>query len=253
LTEASPEVERRLRAASFGAVADEYERSRPGYPEDAVRWITGEDPVEVLDLAAGTGKLTRQLHAAGHAVVAVDPSLEMLGRLQAATPSIPAAAGRAESIPCRSERFDVITIAQAWHWFDNQRASEEVARVLRPGGYACILWNFRDESTDWVAKLSEIIGSEGTSEDETDDDPLGHCTAFAPSVRRSFTFDQPLDRDLLVALVKSRSYVATLPPDGQRRVLDRVHELCDQHAELAGRERFAMPYLTKVYRAERVR
>ena len=146
----------------------------------------------------------------------------------------------------------MITVAEAWHWFDQPAAAAEFARVLRPGGHACILWNFRDESVDWVAELSTIIGSEGTSETESEGDPLGGSSAFTPSTERTYRFDQPLDQDLLVSLVRSRSYVASLPPDEQRAVLSRIVELCQEHPQLSGRPEFSMPYRTLVFRAERL-
>jgi SAM-dependent methyltransferase len=252
LTDRSPELRRQL-AGSFGGVADDYERARPGYPEEAVREITKDSRGTVLDLAAGTGKLTRQLHSFGFSVVAVELSVEMLRRLQALEEAIATIAGRAEALPCRDASFDLATVAQAWHWFDPARASAELARVLRPGGYACVLWNFRDESVDWVAELSTIIGSEGTSDAESDSDPFSDSPAFSPSARHEYRFQQPLDRDLLMSLVRSRSYVATLPRDEQRAVLNRVIDLCEHHPQLAGRAEFALPYRTLLFRAQRIR
>jgi SAM-dependent methyltransferase len=234
-------------------VADDYERARPGYPDAAIYEITKGRPDAILDVAAGTGKLTRQLHALGFPVVALEPSVEMLRRLKAVEKDIPAIAARAEAIPFRTAGFDLVTVAQAWHWFDPTGASAELARVLRPGGDACILWNFRDESVDWVAKLSKIIGSEGTTEADSDADPLSDSAAFSPSTRHEYWFEQPLHRDLLVSLVRSRSYVASLGPDKQRGVLNRVAELCQEDPQLRGRTEFAMPYRTLLFRAQKLR
>ena len=126
--------ERRGRAASFGEVADAYERARPGYPEDAVRWLVGEEPCDVVDLGAGTGKLTRSLVALGHRVTAVEPLPEMIAHLLAAAPGVTAVQGGAEAIPLAAESADVVVAAQAFHWFDHGPALREIARVLRPGG-----------------------------------------------------------------------------------------------------------------------
>jgi SAM-dependent methyltransferase len=252
MTEADAEAVKRQRAASFGAVAGDYERSRPGYPDEAVRWMAGADSAMVLDVAAGTGKLTTQLRDLGNSVIALELSEQMLRQLRSLARAIPVAAGRAETLPFRAASFDVITVAQAWHWFDQPAAAAEFARVLRPGGHACILWNFRDESVDWVAELSTIIGSEGTSETESEGDPLGGRSGFTPSTERTYRFDQPLDQDLLVSLVRSRSYVASLPADEQRAVLSRILELCQEHPQLSGRPEFSMPYRTLVFRAERL-
>jgi SAM-dependent methyltransferase len=252
VTEADADAIRRQRAASFGAVAGDYERSRPGYPNDAVRWMVGNNQATVLDVAAGTGKLSTQLRVLAHSVVALELSEQMLHQLRSLARAIPAAAGRAEALPFRAACFDVITVAQAWHWFDHSAAAAEFARVLRPGGHACILWNFRDESVDWVAELSTIIGSEGTSETESEGDPLAGNSAFTPSTERTYRFEQPLDQDLLVSLVRSRSYVASLPADEQRAVLDRIVELCKEHPQLSGRPQFSMPYRTLAFRAQRL-
>jgi ubiquinone/menaquinone biosynthesis C-methylase UbiE len=249
LTQGSTEKLRQELAGSFGGVADDYERARPGYPRSAIEEITRDRPGRILDIGAGTGKLTRQLHALGFYVVGVEPSLQMLQRLRRVEKEIPTIAGRAEALPCRTASFDVVTVAQAWHWFDPVPATAEMARVLRPGGHACILRNLRDESVDWVAELSTIIGSEGTTEAESDSDPLAGGACFSSWTRQEYRLEQTLDRDLLLSLVTSRSYVVTLPQDERRVVLDRVVELCKEHPQLAGREQFTMPYQTLLFRA----
>ena len=133
------EREGRLRrAASFGVVADAYERARPGYPDDAVRWLAGDEPCDVVDLGAGTGKLTRSLVALGHRVTAVEPLEEMLEQLRRAVPGATAVSGSAEAIPLPDGLSDVVTCAQAFHWFDQAVALPEIARVLRPGGRIAI-------------------------------------------------------------------------------------------------------------------
>src|SRR5262245_3773492 len=122
--------ERERRAGSFGGVAEVYERARPGYPEDAARWLAGADPRDVVDLAAGTGKLTRSLVALGHRVTAVEPLPEMLAQLRTAVPEAVAVTGSAESMPLADGAIDVVTVAQAFHWFDQAAALREIARVL---------------------------------------------------------------------------------------------------------------------------
>src|SRR5204863_8078124 len=117
---------------TLAEVADAYERGRTGYPEEAVRWRVGEQSVDVGDLAAGTGKLTRSLVALGHRVTAVEPLPEMIAHLEAAAPGVPAITGTAESMPLPDASADAVTVAQAFHWFDHAPALVEIARVLRP-------------------------------------------------------------------------------------------------------------------------
>src|SRR4051794_5391524 len=131
-------------AHSFGGVAEAYERGRPTYPADAVRWLLGEHPLPVLELGAGTGKLTRVLTELGHDVHATDPDASMLKILEREVPGVPTAQASAEDIPLGDDSVDAVIAAQAFHWFDLDRALPEIARVLRPGGRACLLWNTRN-------------------------------------------------------------------------------------------------------------
>ena len=229
-----------------------YERSRPGYPDDAARYISST-PAAILDVAAGTGRLTTQLSDLGHQVVGLDPSIEMLSQLQRQQPGIGSTVGRAEALPFVAESFDILTVAQAFHWFDQPVALAEFARVLRPRGHLAILWNFRDESVDWVAELSRLIGSEGAEKEQDPSyDPLASSSLFGATSHRSFRFEQSLDPELLVELVRSRSYVATLSEADRRLVLENVRRLCSEHHALAGRSHFSMPYRTEVFLAEKI-
>ena len=114
---------------AFAEVAGAYERGRPGYPDEAVRWLTGEQPRDVVDLGAGTGKLTRSLAALGHRVTAVEPLDEMRAELEAVLPGIPTRKGRAEEIPLPDAFADVVTCAQAFHWFEHAIAMREIGRA----------------------------------------------------------------------------------------------------------------------------
>ena len=198
--------ERLQRAASFGGVAGAYERARPGYPDDAVRWLAGPDPADVVDLGAGTGKLTRSLVALGHRVTAVEPLSEMLVPLRTALPGVNAVEGGAEAIPLSDASVDVVTCAQAFHWFDHGPALVEIARVLRSGGRLTLVWNTRDDSQSWVAELTEtVIGrsefrSGGVSSVVT---TIGDSGLYGPVERASFEHVQLLGRGELVELVRS--------------------------------------------------
>jgi SAM-dependent methyltransferase len=236
---------------SFGAAAGVYEQGRPDYPTAALEWIGGTAAAKVLDLGAGTGKLTRQLVAAGHDVVAVEPLAEMREALVAATPGVPVLDGAAEAIPLADASVDVVVAGQAYHWFVPERAHPEIARVLRPGGVFGVLWNLRDDSEPWVAALNKLLNVEDSA--SADAARLGPAVApyFAPAEGRRFHHEQELDRDRLLALVCSRSYVITLPEPERLALLADVAALTRSHPHLAGRDTFPMPYVTQAYRAAR--
>jgi SAM-dependent methyltransferase len=233
------------RARSFGAAAEAYERARPGYPGEAVDWLLPEGARTVLDLGAGTGKLTRSLVARGLAVIAVEPLREMRERLARTVPEIQAVEGTAEEIPLPDDSVDAITVAQAWHWVDPERATAEAARVLRPGGTLGLIWNRRDERVDWVVRLTEVMGS---AEVEVMDmsaveigPPFGETESFVTEWQR------PMDVDLLVEMAASRSYVITATTRRRAEILDGVRRMVEADPHL-GTE-FDLPYETYCYRA----
>ena len=232
-------------ATSFALVADAYERARPGYPEDAVRWLAGDEPCDVVDLGAGTGKLTRSLVALGHRVTAVEPLPEMLELLPSAAPGAFALLGSAEVIPLPDASAEVVTAAQAFHWFDHAVALPEIARVLRPDGRLALVWNVRDDREAWVAELSEAIGSETVESADTEGvlEPSG---LFGPLEMATFRFAQRLDRETLRDLVRSRSYCATKAREEQEEILARVDRVFAEHA--SGDE-IELPYVTECFRA----
>jgi SAM-dependent methyltransferase len=235
-------------ASSFALVADAYERARPGYPEDAVRWLVGDTPCDVLDLGAGTGKLTRSLVALGHRVTAIEPLPEMLELLVAAAPGAFELLGNAEVIPLPNASADVVTVAQAFHWFDHSVALPEIARVLRPRGRLALIWNTRDDREPWVAKLSETIGSE-TVEGRDAEEPIVESGLFGAVERAQVEWVQHLDRATLRDLVLSRSYCAIRAVDEREKVLEEVGRLFDEHAS-AGE--IALPYVAECYRATKL-
>jgi SAM-dependent methyltransferase len=236
------------RAVSFAGVADAYERSRPGYPDEAVRWLVGAAPLDVVDLGAGTGKLTRSLVALGHRVTAVEPLPEMLAQLRAAVPGVVAVEGGAEAIPLPDASADVVTAAQAFHWFDHGPALREIARVLRPGGRIALIWNVRDESEDWVTELSDaMVGRTGV--DAGAAAPIASCGLFGAVDETTFgPHVQEVDRVTLKELVLSRSYCAVLSDEERAPIFARVDELFDRHAR-DGVVR--LPYHAECFRASR--
>lgn len=233
------------RSLSFGAQAAAYERGRPSYPPEAIDWLLPAGARDVLDLGAGTGKLTTRLVERGLNVVAVDPIAEMLEVLSTALPQTPALLGTAEEIPLPDNSVDAVLVAQAWHWVDPERAIPEVARVLRPGGRLGLVWNTRDERLGWVKDLGGIIGPE--------DDPFGHQLSLPPPFadldRFHVEWTNYLTPQAVVDLVASRSYCITSPTDVRTKVLDQVRELLATHPALAQAPGVALPYITVCVRA----
>ncbi len=225
-----------------------YERGRPGYPAAVVDLLVRHGGLSaasrVVDLAAGTGKLTRQLAQVSARCVAVEPSAAMRAVFGVRVPGVPVVAGVAEAIPLLTGTCDVLTSAQAFHWFDPTRSLAEMVRVLRPGGTVALLWNERDERVPWMAELGRLLRTVG-------DAPYWSAREYLPAlagspdlidvVSEEVPFEVPVDRSGLVDLVASRSYVNVLDGHDRARVLDRV-------ARLAGTlpEPIVVPYRTEV-------
>ncbi|AIY45613.1 MULTISPECIES: class I SAM-dependent methyltransferase [Mycolicibacterium] len=229
----------KARSLSFGSEAAAYERGRPSYPPEAIDWLLPEGAHDVLDLGAGTGKLTTRLVERGLDVIAVDPIPEMLELLSNSLPDTPALLGTAEEIPLADNSVDAVLVAQAWHWFDPERAVKEVSRVLRPGGRLGLVWNTRDERSGWVKDLGRIIGPEHDPNSEV---ALGE--PFGEIERHTVEWTSYLTPQALIDLVASRSYCITSPEKVRTRTLEQVRELLATHPALANSSGLALPYVT---------
>ena len=240
---------RRERSLSFGSQAAAYERGRPSYPPEAVDWLLAPTDTwvarDVLDLGAGTGKLTTRLVERGLTVIAVDPIAEMLEMLRTALPDTPALLGSAEQIPLPDNAVDAVLVAQAWHWFDQERAVAEIARVLRPGGRLGVLWNTRDERSGWVKDFGRIVGLEHDRDNATVDLP----EPFTDIAMHQVEWTNYITREALIDYVASRSYCITSPAEVRTRTLDEVRELLVSHPSLVNATGLAMPYITVCVRA----
>jgi SAM-dependent methyltransferase len=237
------------RRTSFGSVAAGYAAHRPGYPADAVAFLLGERPLRVLDLGAGTGLLTDALLTAGHEVVAVDPSPQMLDQLRARHPGVPVHVGGAEAVPLPDADVDAVVAGQAAHWFDPGPAAAELRRVLRPGGVVGFVWNVRDERVPWVAALGAALAAEARGH-EADQ---GVVTAFAAALPADVATAasatvQRVTPEQVVAGIGTRSYVATMTPDARAAFLDGIRDLLATHPDTAGREVLDLPYRTDAHR-----
>ncbi|BBY54880.1 methyltransferase domain-containing protein [Mycobacterium koreense] len=235
------------RSRSFGSQAAAYERGRPSYPPEVIDWLLPEGARTVLDLGAGTGKLTTRLVERDLAVTAVDPIAGMLEVLSSALPNTPALLGTAEEIPLPDASVDVVLVAQAWHWFDADRAVPEIARVLRPGGQLGLVWNTRDERMGWVRALDEIIGHEDAC--ALLDAGVALSAPFGPIETHRVEWTNYLTPQALLDLVASRSYCITSPSAARAKTLDRVRQLLATHPTLAGATGLALPYITVGMRA----
>ena len=230
-------------ATSFGRAAGAYERGRPSYPPAALDWLLPAGRPRVLDLGAGTGKLTRQIRERGLDVTAVDPSDGMLAELARSVPGVRAHRGAAERIPLPAGSADAVLVAQAWHWFDPARAVPEVARVLAPGGRLGLIWNVPDERGGWVRRLAEIVG--GPEPDRSTE--VG--PPFGPVEKAAFGWVATVGPERLIDMVASRSAVILMPPDERAAVLGEVRRLIATHPDLVGRTEFRLPYVCECARA----
>jgi SAM-dependent methyltransferase len=239
---------RAAQANSFGAAAAAYQRARPAYPTTAVDWLLVGGPRRVLDLGAGTGKLTRQLWERGLEIVAVEPSLRMREQLAQTVPEARLLPGTAERIPVADRSVDAVLVAQAWHWVDPPRAVPEVARVLAPSGWLGLLWNIRDDSEDWVAELGRIMHGHGDDDSGAPNPSVG--PPFGPTERHQVAWRYRVACEAILDLVASRSYVIMLQADARAALLAEVRRLLTTHPALAGRDEVELPYVTHCFRAQ---
>jgi SAM-dependent methyltransferase len=232
-------------ALAFGSVAEAYDRGRPGYPREAALWLTGDQPLSVLELGAGTGRLTEELLALGHDVHATDPDPRMLERLTAKFPEIRVSQTSAEEIPAADGSFDVVVAADCYEWFDHERALPEIARVLKRGGALALVRNVRDERIPWVKRLGNLIGHHTAGEGVGD--ALEASPYFGPVDEATFKQWQTIDRSSVQDLVRSLGHVAALERSGQESKIREVLAFYDDFGR--GMDGMQLPYVTECFRA----
>jgi SAM-dependent methyltransferase len=229
-----------IAASGFDSGAEAYERGRPSYPDEAIAYVTSVLRLgpgkRVLDLAAGTGKMTRLLATTGVELIAVEPVAGMRTAFMAAVPGVQILDGTAEALPLPDASVDAVVVAQAFHWFDQQRALAEIDRVLKPGGGVALVWNRRDESVPWVSEMSRIIHWNRGLNPEYDGFGLDGFTKWSCSYVQSLSHDGLLDR------VASVSYIAAMDARERAGVLAQVSDLVRGFTEP-----IPLPYVTEVF------
>jgi SAM-dependent methyltransferase len=214
----------------FELAADAYERGRPDYPAAAIDWLVERFDLgpgrTVVDLAAGTGKLTRLLVPSGADVIAVEPIAEMRAKIENAR----AIEGTAEAVPLADASVDAVTVAQAFHWFRAEEALQEINRVLRPGGGLALVWNTRDDGEPLHAAVSKIL------QPLERDTPRRHKRdwrvvlddaggLFTPCETATFGYEHVVDEDGFVQRFCSVSFVAAAPAEARAAVEAQLRAL----------------------------
>ena len=254
--------ERPGHASSFGRAAAAYARHSPDYAPAAVRWaLEGAPGLRVLDLGAGTGKLTAVLAGLGAEVVAVEPDLAMLAELRRGLPAVRALPGSAEAIPLPDASVDAVLAGNALHWFDMDLAGPEIARVLAPSGVLAGLWNLVDNRIDWVAGLEHVSGPAAIGPRDTltswragtVDAYLtadGLTAHFGPPERAEFPHGQRRTAASLVETLGTRAGVLVMPEPERAAALGRIGAFLGGRPETASGE-FTLPMLTGVLHVRR--
>jgi SAM-dependent methyltransferase len=255
--------ERQLYASSFGAAATAYAEHRPDYAQAAVRWALELAPgPRVLDLGAGTGKLTSVLVAVGCEVIAAEPDPAMLTELRRALPTVDAFSGSAEAIPLPEGSVDAVLAGNALHWFDMAIAAPEIARVLTPDGVLAGLWNVMDDRVEWIAALERVSGPTAIGPRDTfsswraataglhlaNDGSVGQ---FGSPEQAEFRHGQRRTADSLLATLATRAGLLVMREQQQEATLDRIRSFLASRTETACGE-FTVPMLTGVLRVRRL-
>jgi SAM-dependent methyltransferase len=250
----------RAAANGYEASVERYERGRPGYPTDALACLAERIGIrggrDIVELGAGTGKLTALIVPSGASITAIEPVAAMRAALHRNCPTVTVLEGTAESVPLPDGSAHAVVAAQAFHWFDGERALREIHRILRPTGRLGLIWNVRDEASHWSKRLTAIF--DRLSEPR---DPRYRSGAwreafettglFVPLRHRASRHVHTVTREGFIDRVMSVSYVASAAGDVRRDVLTEVSDLLDTDPELRGRSEIPLPYRTDVFWCER--
>jgi len=250
------------RARSFGAIADDYDRLRPGPPREAVDWLLPAHCQVAVDVGAGTGLLTRLLASRAARVIAVEPDERMRAVLRARSPGVSVLEGTGEAIPLPDASADGVFVSSAWHWMDPELALPESARVLRDGGRLGLIWAGRDRHVDWVRDIGRLAAAAHAGEASPENSAgrrrslggrevvLPETAAFSNVATRSFEFSRVMSADDIVDMLATYSGIITASPD------DRAAALSSARAELRrrfpDRSEIEVPMRAWCWRADRL-
>ncbi len=225
-----------------------YSGGRPDYPLTALEYFTSvlslTSSTRAVDLGAGTGIFSRQIAPFLGTLVAVEPSKSMRDEFHRLTPGVEVVDGHDSSIPLHDASVDVVFVAQAFHWFTLPEALVEICRVLSPGGYLALIWNERDESVDWVQRLSVAMQWDTRQPYEVGKDFTSDLLSgpFVNVERRDFRHAQTLDHEGLLLRVSSTSYLTTMEPSERGDIMREVNQVVDGLPETV-----ELPYCTTTY------
>ncbi|HEX3461311.1 MAG TPA: class I SAM-dependent methyltransferase [Acidimicrobiales bacterium] len=267
-----PGEQTKIRSGSFGEVASTYERFRPGPPEAAITWMLPDSPATVVDLGAGTGAMTRDLVGRVGRIIAVEPDDRMRGILAGSLPEVTALRGTGESIPLDASSVDAVLASSSWHWMEPDRALEETARVLVPGGTLGVVWAGPDPDgpflTQAQAMLSEMSsgpsapapGSDrdldlGTLVMDTDNRvetvlQIPDDAPFAQPEQQILTWDVALTADELIGLLGTFSWIITMPGDRRTHVIAEARRLLRDGLGIVGDVTVDVQYRSEAWRTQ---
>jgi SAM-dependent methyltransferase len=250
-------ADRESRRLSFGSVATDYDRYRPPPPPQALDWLIPSGAQAILDLAAGTGVVTRELIGRAARVIAVEPDERMRAVLADRCPQAEVLAGRGEDIPLPAASVDAVVISAAWHWLDPARAVPEITRVLRPGGRLGVIWISRDDRVPWVEEFNAFARE--SREADSPEGGLGDRrrrrrvefppgTPLSSAEERLVEFSVPMTKDQLVGLLGTYSGIITLEDDARADFSRRVRAFLDRQPW----DRVDLPLICRCLRSTRL-
>jgi SAM-dependent methyltransferase len=252
------EVDQSIRARSFGAIAEDYDRFRPGPPAEAAEWVLPRHRDAVVEIGAGTGALSRHLVRLAGTVTAVEPDLRMASVLAARVTDAFVVSGQAEALPVRDGAFDAVVGASMWHWVDEARAAAEAARVLRPGGVLGLLWSGPDRTQGWLADVlaqtrsQEVIARSDADRRRRHDVHLPVDAPFGEPEIHVVRWSLTVTPDDIIGLAGTYSVFILLPEAEQARRREQLTDFVRNHPAVAGRDEIELPMGCICWRAVRL-